>query len=69
MSVFEEIGVNPDYLDRNVHGRVAKTLIQTAIPDAVSAFESASIAAEHWLNTLAAVRHLCTGCKPNVDEI
>jgi hypothetical protein len=65
-NIFDEIGLNPDDLDRNVYGRMVKTLIQAALPDA-DRFEAASVAAEGWLNTVAAVAHLSNGPEPNVD--
>jgi hypothetical protein len=64
----DKIGLNPDDLDRNVYGRMVKTLILQMVPDAKPGFESDSIAAENWLNTLAAVQHLFKGPKPNIDD-
>ncbi|MDZ4685268.1 MAG: hypothetical protein SH850_09265 [Planctomycetaceae bacterium] len=72
MNVFDEIGLNPDDLDRNVFGRMAKTLIQNRLSDADSEFEAASVAAEDWLNILAMVGHYCeerNRPSHNVDKV
>lgn len=55
MTIFDEIGLNPDSLDHNVYGRIAKALIQDKLTGAASKFEAASIAAENWLNILYVV--------------
>src|SRR5258707_10647396 len=46
---------------------MAKALIRLGRPDADSGFEAASIAAEDWLNIVAAVVHLANHDNPNVD--